>query len=62
MGSENAPTPKGREAAEDLRESTRHEEERVEAQKGDDLKKGAARVDERSKSSDGHGVGEKQRD
>ncbi len=62
MGIENAPTPKGREAAEDLRESTAREEERVEAQKGGDLKKGAARVDERSKSSDGHGVGEKQRD
>ena len=61
MGSEQAPTEKGKEAARGFREETREEERDVEEAKGSDLKKGAARVDERSRSSDGKGPGEKQR-
>ncbi|MCJ8520065.1 hypothetical protein ABID21_003063 [Pseudorhizobium tarimense] len=60
MGSEQAPTPKGKESAHGLKQSTSSEEQRIETQKGSDLSKGAERVDERSRSSDGHGPGEKQ--
>jgi hypothetical protein len=62
MGIENAPTETGKEAARDFRKATADEERKVEADKGSDLKKGADRFDERSRSSDGQGAGEKQRD
>jgi hypothetical protein len=62
MGTDEAPTPEGRQAARELHESARREERRVEERKGDDLRKGADRVEERSRSSDGHGVEQKQRD
>lgn len=60
MGIEQAPTNEGREAARGLRKEAAREERKVEAEKGGDLKKGAARFDERSRSSDGQGAGEKQ--
>jgi hypothetical protein len=61
MGIEQAPTAKGREAARGLRKATAKEERKVEARKGSELKKGAERFDERSRSSDGKGAGAKQR-
>lgn len=61
MGIEQAPTEKGKEAARGLRKAAANEERRVEARKGSDLKKGAKRFDERSRSSDGKGAGSKQR-
>ena len=61
MGIEQAPTKQGREAARGLRKAAAGEERKVEAEKGSDLKKGAKRVEERSRSSDGKGPGEKQR-
>lgn len=60
MGIEQAPTEKGREAAEGLQEAARQEEEKIEAQKGSDLAKGADRFEERSRSSDGKSAGSKQ--
>lgn len=60
MGIEQAPTEKGKDSARGLKDSSRSEEERVEDSKGSDLAKGADRVDERSRSSDGHGPDEKQ--
>lgn len=60
MGIEQAPTEKGKDSARGLKDSSRSEEERVEDSKGSDLAKGADRVDERSRSSDGRGPGEKQ--
>jgi hypothetical protein len=60
MGVEQATTTQGKEAAEALRKSTAEEEKKVEASKGSDLAKGPDRVEERSKSSDGKSVGEKQ--
>jgi hypothetical protein len=60
MGIEQAPTPKGREAARGLEEAAKAEEHKVEAEKGSDLAKGADRVEERSRSSDGKSAGEKQ--
>jgi hypothetical protein len=62
MGIENAPTEKGKESARGLRKATAAEERKTEAAKGSDLAKGAERFDERSRSSDGKGAGEKQRD
>jgi len=62
METEKRPTPQGREAGRNLQESARREERRVEERKGDPLRKGDERLEERSRSSDGHGVGEKQRD
>jgi hypothetical protein len=62
MGIEQAPTGKGKAAAEGFRQATAKEERKVEKQKGGDLKKGEDRFDERSRSSDGKGPGEKQRD
>lgn len=62
MATEKTPTPKGREAGRQLHESARREERRVEERKGDDLKKGRERLEERSRSSDGRGIAEKQRD
>ncbi|MCV9999600.1 hypothetical protein OE766_15255 [Pararhizobium sp. YC-54] len=60
MGVEQAPTKKGRDAAEGLRKSTAKEEKKIEAQKGSDLAKGPERFEERSKSSDGKSAGAKQ--
>ncbi|MGV8939480.1 MAG: hypothetical protein ACOH2J_20365 [Allorhizobium sp.] len=60
MAIEQAPTEKGKQAARQLRESTEKEEVRIEEQKGSDLRKGADRVEERSKSSDGKSAGTKQ--
>ncbi|MBL8580630.1 MAG: hypothetical protein JNL61_00195 [Rhizobiaceae bacterium] len=61
MGIEQAPTKEGKQAARGLRKAAANEEHKVEAEKGSDLKKGAARFDERSRSSDGKGAAEKQR-
>lgn len=61
MGIDNAPTEKGKKGARGLHKSARAEERKVEAEKGSDLAKGADRFEERSKSSDGKGAGEKQR-
>ena len=61
MGIEQAPTEKGRQSARGLKQSTRQEEKKVEAQKGSDLAKGKDRFEERSKSSDGKSAGSKQR-
>jgi hypothetical protein len=60
MGIEQAPTEKGRQAARGLEEATSKEEQKVEAQKGSDLAKGADRFEERAKSSDGKSSGSKQ--
>ncbi len=60
MSVKNAPTPTGKSAASALLKQTRKEEKDVEAATGKPLKKGAARVDERSKSSDGKSAGSKQ--
>jgi hypothetical protein len=60
MGTEQAPTPQGKQSSKDLHEAAAREERKVEAEKGSDLKKGAACVEERSRSSDGKGAGEKQ--
>lgn len=62
MGIKEAPTSKGKQAARGLEEHAKAEERKVEAEKGSALKKGAERFDERSRSSDGKGAGEKQRD
>lgn len=61
MGIEQAPTPKGKEAAKGLRQATAKDERKTEAEMGHDLKKGAARFEERSKSSDGKSAGAKQK-
>lgn len=60
MGIQQAPNEKGRESARGLKKETRKEEKRVEAKKGSDLAKGADRVEERSRSSDGKSAGSKQ--
>lgn len=60
MGVNQAPTQDGRKAAAGLKRSTDREERKVEADKGSDLRKGAKRVDERSRSSDDRGPGKKQ--
>ncbi|MBS3650971.1 hypothetical protein KEU06_20365 [Pseudaminobacter sp. 19-2017] len=62
MGTERSQTAAGKEAAAGLRKKSAREERKVEAEKGSDLKKGAERFDERSRSSDGTSAGEKQRD
>ncbi|HEV7251755.1 MAG TPA: hypothetical protein VGN97_01450 [Mesorhizobium sp.] len=61
MPSDHAPTPQGRLSSEGLHEATKHEEEKVEAEKGSELKKGGERFDERARSSDGHSADEKQK-
>ena len=61
MGVTQAPTEKGRKVASDMKRSTKNEERKVESEKGSALKKGASRVEERSKSSGGGGAGAKQR-
>lgn len=60
MGVENAPTKRGRESGGGLRKAAAAEERKVEAEKGSDLKKGAERFEERSRSSDGKSAGTKQ--
>lgn len=60
MGVEQAPTRQGKESARGLRRAAAADEREVEAKKGSDLAKGAARVEERSRSADGKGPGEKQ--
>jgi hypothetical protein len=62
MGTRQAPTEKGRQAAENLQRSAEADERKVETQKGSDLKKGKDRFEERSKSSDGQSAGAKQVD
>lgn len=62
METDKRPTPQGCEAGRQLHESARREERRVEERKGDDLNKGSDRLEERSRSSDGRGIAEKQRD
>ena len=61
MGVKEAPTAKGKQAAKGLKQAAAAEERKVEARKGSDLKKGAARFDERSKSSDGKSASSKQK-
>jgi hypothetical protein len=61
MGTEQAPTQKGKQASQGLHREARQEEREVEQAKGSDLKKGADRFDERARSSDGKGAGEKQK-
>ncbi|ABR60778.1 hypothetical protein GOC91_22285 [Sinorhizobium medicae] len=61
MGVDQAPKAKGKQAASGLRDSAAKEEKKVEAQKGSDLRKGAERFDERSKSSDGKSAASKQK-
>jgi hypothetical protein len=61
MGVDQAPSAKGKKAASGLKKAAKKDERKVEAEKGSPLKKGAARVQERSRSSDGKGAGAKQR-
>lgn len=61
MAIENAPTKKGKTSAERLHKAARADERKVEAEKGSNLAKGGDRFEERSRSSDGKGAGEKQR-
>ena len=60
MGIENATTEKGRQASKDLHRASREEEREVEAVKKSPLAKGADRVNERARSSDGKDAGAKQ--
>ncbi len=53
---------KGTEAAKHLRTAAAKEERKVEAEKGSDLKKGAARFDERARSANGKGAKATQKD
>lgn len=62
MGAEQAPTAKGKKAAAGLKQAAAKNERKTEAETGKPLKKGAARFEERSKSSDGKSAGTKQRD
>lgn len=55
-----SPAARGNEASRHLKTEAKKEESKVEAKTGRDLKKGAARVEERSKSSDGKSAGAKQ--
>ena len=57
----SAVTAKGTEAGRHLKAAAARDEKKVETAKGSDLKKGAKRVEERSKSSDGKSAGAKQR-
>ncbi len=61
MGVKQAPTAKGKEAAKGLKQAAARDEKKTEVRKGDDLKKGEKRFEERSKSSDGKSAGTKQR-
>jgi hypothetical protein len=61
MGVEQAPTAKGKQAAKGLKKAAAKDERKTEADTGRRLKKGAARFEERSKSSDGKSAGTKQK-
>lgn len=61
MAVQNAKTEKGKTAAKGLLNAAAKEERKVEAKTGKDLPKGAKRVEERSKSSDGKSAGSKQK-
>ena len=61
MGVEQAPTAKGKQAAKGLNQAAAKDERKTEAETGHPLKKGAARFEERSKSSDGKSAGAKQK-
>lgn len=61
MSVRNAPTPKGKEAAQSLVRAAAKDERKTEADMGHPLKKGEERFEERSKSSDGKSAGTKQR-
>ena len=61
MGVKEAPTAKGKQAAQGLKNATAADERKTEARKGSDLAKGEKRFEERSKSSDGKSAGAKQR-
>ncbi|MBZ9719419.1 hypothetical protein EN962_06700 [Mesorhizobium sp. M7A.F.Ca.CA.001.09.2.1] len=62
MGIEQTPAAKGKQAAEGLKQAAARDERKTEAETGHPLKKGAARFEERSKSSDGRSAGAKQED
>ena len=61
MGVEQAPTKKGKESAKGLRQASAQDERKTESETGRPLKKGAARFEERAKSSDGKSAGLKQK-
>lgn len=61
MGVDQAPTAKGKHAAQGLKEASAADEKKTEARKASDLKKGASRFDERSRSSDGKSAQAKQK-
>lgn len=61
MAVQNATTQKGKAAARGLLKSAAREETKVEAMTGKELAKGAKRVEERSRSSDGKSAGAKQK-
>lgn len=61
MAVKNAVTSEGKEAARGLMKNAAKEERKVESKTGKDLPKGAQRVDERSRSSDGKSAGAKQK-
>ena len=61
MSVKNATTSGGKAAANALLKETRKEEKDVESATGKPLEKGAARVNERSRSSDGKNAGVKQK-
>jgi hypothetical protein len=61
MTVKNAPTADGKTAAKALLRETHREEVSVETATGKPLKKGPARFDERSRSSDGQSAGVKQK-
>jgi hypothetical protein len=61
MAVKNAVTPKGKAAAKGLMNAARKDEKKVEAKTGKEMPKGAKRVEERSRSSDGKSAGTKQK-
>lgn len=61
MASKDQTTAKGKEAGQKLKAAAAANERKTEADMGHDLKKGPARFDERSKSSDGKSAGAKQK-
>ena len=62
MGTEQAPTAKGKASAKGLMKAAAENERKTEATAGKPLKKGEKRFEERSKSSDGKSAGTKQKD
>lgn len=61
MAVQNAPSSKGKAAAKGLLKAAGKDERKVEAKTGKELPKGAKRVEERSRSSDGKSPGTKQK-